>query len=327
MISQFLPILDNYRDVRYLHGSIFPPFLYSRLKRRLKMKNIERMLFILILIVPLTLVSCYASNLQTLTLARDIINQSREIYNGNKFYHCISEFQGEVPRGEWFILWIDDVFFMHLGFYDFDFLKGVIDTLANATLKYGHTPCRLNVSDLSSSDLRPYGALYFNIMVYNYVKVTGDFKYAENWKEAVLKNHEYIKNRLRNNVYYQDEVINLQPDFVNKNGYITDMTIYYLHINTSNEFKEIQNALISKMWRENKGFFVDWIDVNGTEHLHFGTEQLWGIVLDVLPPVIQQRMFEVIPKNITFSGRFWLYAPYHSSEKKRRILIGIIDGR
>lgn len=259
----------------------------------------------------------------TMFIAKRVIEKSRDIFDGYSFYHYLAEFKDEEPEWHWYIMWMDDVFFMHTGLYDFEFLAKALDTYAEATMKeeYPHTPVMLNVSGLESCDFRNYGALYFNMMVYTFVKTTNDFNKSLDWKDSVLKNHEYIKNNhMESGVYYESSLVNLQPDYVLKSGYITDMTIYYLAslrtlnyvygIDTNEEFSNVTDALIEKMWSDERGFFVDWVDPEGNYHFHFGTEQLWGVVFDLLPYQIQLKMSESLNKTKEMCGRFWQYAPY-----------------
>lgn len=274
----------------------------------------------------------------TRLLAEWTIESAHEYYNGYYFYHYLSEFSLDEERNdEWYIMWMDDMFYIMTGRYDYDFLAKALDTYALATMKlhFTHTSPRLHVvkMDTQMIDARVYGALYFNIMVYQYVKWTAEvngsqqaLSRAKEWKEAVIKNHNYIKsNFIRDDVFYVSDVKStLQPDYVRKGGYVADMTIYYLcslrtldyvyGIDTKEEFHRVQQALKNKLWDEDLGFFIDWIDPEERKHIHYGTEQLWGVVFDVLPEHQQKRMFESLPKSRERCGRFWHYQRYTDDE-------------
>lgn len=272
--------------------------------------------------------------------ACQVIADSRDKFKEHAFYHWVSEFKSlwkpidAWDRKEQYCkTWIDDVFYMHCAYYDYQFLKYALDTFADATRRLNGISCtpvyfdvRMLYGITDWIDKRSYGALYFNIMVYDYVKVTGDFAGAGKWKDVVLKNYRYIRdNYMKTGVHFDDKETCLQPDYVRKSGYIADMTIYYLislkamqyvyGMDCEKEFEYVTDKLINTLWQDEKGFFIDWIDPNGSKHIHYGTEQLWGIVYDVLPISIQQAMFEALPKDDEHCGRFWQYKIYDQNEK------------
>jgi len=272
--------------------------------------------------------------------ARRVIIYSRGQSGKNSYYHWVSEFNSGAKqldnwdkKKQFYKTWLDDVFLMHYGFYDYQFLRLALNTLAEATRKIRFLSCTPVYFDIRSLygctdwvDNRSYGALYFNIMVFDYVRVTKDFSSANGWKDVVLRNHRFIHdNYMAEGVYYDTREVPLQPDYVLKSGYIADMTIYYLislkaleylyGISISDEFAYVTRQLISKLWQNDKGFFIDWIDPEGRQHVHYGTEQLWGVIYDVLPNDVQQAMFQALRKEKERCGRFWQYQMYDENEK------------
>jgi hypothetical protein len=272
------------------------------------------------------------SSPNTVKLAKETIDEALDEYQGIMFYH----WTGENMHGSDTIMWMDDVFYMSTGQYDFRvFDEAVLDTfsLARSHPNFTHTPPRLDVREMDSViDRRPYSALYYNIMVYWWTKWAVEEKgkdyaisRAHDWKDVVLQNHNYIKsNYIKDDIFYVKGKSNLQPDYVRKRGYCAYESILYLAslrsiqyvygIDTEEDFNASQKSLVRILWREDHGFFADWVDQDGKDHLHYETEQLWGIVLDVIPPSYQFRLYSSLDPSRERFGRFWQYEE-HSLEE------------